>query len=61
MKTATLDGERPPYLECDRCKHFIKDRECKAFTKIPDTIWLDEVKHHTPVKGQKNDIVFEKK
>jgi hypothetical protein len=43
------------------CKHYISDKKCNAFlTKIPDVIWKGHNGHETPLKDQKNDIVFEK-
>ncbi len=59
-----LDGEDamlPPYSPlCTFCKHQLGFRHCKAFDKIPADIWRGENKHTKPIKGQSNQIVFEK-
>ena len=50
---------------CYDCKHkgiLSGDKPfCKAFINgIPDEIWLKGNKHKKPLKGQNNNIVFEK-
>lgn len=45
---------------CNTCKHHKKGTlSCKAFKRIPDAI-LNGGKHSKPVKGQVNDIIYEK-
>jgi hypothetical protein len=47
---------------CYNCKHFIDDVfkfKCSAFESIPEIIIMGENNHSKPLKGQKNDIVFE--
>jgi hypothetical protein len=46
---------------CFKCKHYDKETAtCAAFPKeIPDIIYYNGDKHEKPIKGQKNDIVFE--
>ena len=49
-------------LICFKCKHFKRfEIGCNAFPNgIPDEITSGNNKHSKPLKGQKNDIVFEK-
>jgi len=49
-------------LVCFRCKHFRRFQGgCNAFPNgIPNEITIGNNKHSKPLKGQKNDIVFEK-
>jgi hypothetical protein len=51
----------PPPI-CINCIHFDKNGwRCKAFTNgIPQEIIIGDNDHKKPLKGQKNDIVFEK-
>ena len=45
---------------CNRCLNYIDDARCLAFDIIiPDEILFGENDHSKPLKGQKNDIVFE--
>ena len=46
---------------CENCKHW-SDIGCMAFPggDIPDEI-METNQHSKPIKGQKNDIVFEPK
>ncbi len=47
---------------CGDCKHYHFEGpyfSCTAFEKIPDEILEGKNKHDVPLKGQKNDIVFE--
>lgn len=45
---------------CIDCKNYNLDKgNCKAFEEIPDEIYLGDNKHTKPLKGQKNNIVFE--
>jgi len=48
--------------QCTNCKHFINDGKwgCKAFFSIPDEIVFNRTIHDKPIKGQDNDVVFEK-
>lgn len=48
-------------LICFKCKHFRPVKGgCKAFPDgIPDSI-LQSNSHSKPIKGQKNEVVFEK-
>ena len=48
--------------QCINCKHFINDGKwgCDAFFSIPDEIVFNRVIHDKPIKGQDNNIVFEK-
>ena len=43
---------------CLECKYHIFGRECEAFKKIPDAIWLGEDDHKKNVDGD-NGIKFE--
>jgi hypothetical protein len=49
---------------CINCKHLLEqgdDIKCKAFPNgIPELIATGESDHSKPLKGQKNNIVFEK-
>ena len=46
---------------CSRCKHFWGINSCDAFPdRIPDTIFTGLNDHSSPLKDQKNNIVFEK-
>ena len=47
-------------LWCVVCKHYQKDRKCKAFDKIPDDIWEGKNDHTEKHPKQKNNILFEK-
>jgi hypothetical protein len=48
------------YPICFSCKNHTKDLKCKAFPKgIPLDIINGKNKHTTPLKNQKNDVVFE--
>jgi hypothetical protein len=59
----------PVKLICFECKHFTPGQPgCKAFPMtddweggIPDEILSGENDHSKPLKGQQNDIVFEKR
>ena len=45
---------------CEDCKHRIKGTAgCKAFDKIPEDVYFNDIKHDKPIKGQKGDFVFE--
>lgn len=45
---------------CTKCKHWNPDWSCKAFPRgIPKKIW-EQGTHDEPIKGQRNDIVFER-
>ena len=48
-------------LICFKCKHFRHfEGGCDAFPEgIPDEITSGENEHSTPLKDQKNEIVFE--
>jgi hypothetical protein len=48
-------------LICIKCKHYnIKKNNCKAFNdEIPQEIYIGLKEHSKPLKGQKNNIVFE--
>lgn len=47
-------------LICFKCKHFTPlEGGCKAFDDIPNKILLEN-DHSKPLKGQGNNIVFEK-
>ena len=52
---------QPP--ACAACKHLANEKgpaKCAAFPGgIPDKIWLDGDPHTKPLKGQKNQVVFE--
>jgi len=44
---------------CTKCRHWRPDWSCKSFPRgIPEEIW-EQGKHDTPIKGQRNGIVFE--
>lgn len=46
---------------CQNCKNYIGDLKCKAFINgIPQEILEGKNDHSKPLKGQGNDIVFEK-
>jgi len=48
-------------LICNNCKYYNKDLTCKAFPNgIPFSI-INKNNHSSPIEGQKNNIVFEKK
>jgi hypothetical protein len=48
-------------LICFSCKHYdVIDGNCAAFKEIPSEILSGGSKHKKPLKGQKNDIIFEK-
>ena len=45
---------------CQNCKNYFNDLKCQAFPSgIPDNILLKGNDHAEPLKGQKNEIVFE--
>jgi hypothetical protein len=44
---------------CNNCKNHISGQKCKAFDFIPNLILNGENDHKTPLRGQKNKIVFE--
>ena len=48
---------------CFKCKNFdLETVSCPAFKgDIPDEIIFGDNNHKKPLKGQKNDIVFEEK
>ena len=47
---------------CNSCKHVIKGTfSCAAFDEIPNDITFGRNDHSKPLKGQKNNIVFELK
>lgn len=49
-------------VQCLACKHLGKPLTCEAFPKgIPKKILDGKVNHSTPIEGQDNDIVFEKR
>ena len=52
----------PEYSEqCTFCKHVTGKRRCAAFpADIPLDVWLDEVNHDHVLKGQQNNIAFER-
>jgi hypothetical protein len=46
---------------CFDCKHLKKGMICKAFPNgIPNNILLGKNNHRKPLRGQGNDVVFEK-
>jgi len=47
-----------PRPSCLECKHYIFGRECEAFKRIPESIWLGEDDHEKNVEGD-NGIKFE--
>jgi hypothetical protein len=48
------------FPSCNTCKHKLKGVECIAFKRIPIEILTGDNNHKKPLKGQKNEIVFEK-
>ena len=45
---------------CFDCKHYRGDGICEAFPdRIPERILWGEIDHDKPLKGQKNDLVYE--
>lgn len=48
-----------PKLICFNCKNFDPIEGCKAFEDIPEEILDGSNDHKKPLKGQKNNIVFE--
>lgn len=48
----------PLNLICFKCKN-LTSKGCLAFENIPDKIISGKNKHKKPLKGQKNNIVFE--
>ena len=48
-----------PNLICFKCKNFDAITGCKAFEDIPESVLSGENDHKTPLRGQKNKIVFE--
>lgn len=47
---------------CNLCKHVILGTfSCDAFNDIPNEITSGKNNHSKPLKGQKNNIVFEPK
>lgn len=44
---------------CNKCKHYMSDRICRAFKVIPDVILEGKNNHNKPLPGQDNNIVFE--
>lgn len=66
MKKNKLDGlYAVPWVNsegktCIICKHFISHGCCKAFPDgIPPQIWLGEVTHSKPLKGDRGIIFTE--
>lgn len=59
-------GKAPICLDCKHFKDVPSKKKvgavfsCDAFRKIPDEIWMSEVDHHKPYKGD-NGIRFEAK
>jgi len=49
-------------LKCLECSHYKGSNRCIAFPEgIPEEIIYGKNKHSKPIKGQDNEIVFEKK
>lgn len=44
---------------CSNCKNYKTEYSCKAFKKIPKSIFLGFKPHNKPLPGQENKIVFE--
>lgn len=62
LREAIATGERF-YISallpsCANCAHYTGQRGCRAFERIPDSIWADGHDHSTPVGGDQG-IQFE--
>jgi hypothetical protein len=49
--------QAPPI--CSYCKHHIVGSACKAFNRIPDDIYLNQVDYHFQPREGDNGIIFE--
>ena len=51
-------------IACNTCKHFKRDimtsNTCEAFENIPREILIGENMHTEPLRGQRNDIIYER-
>ena len=57
-------GKNKIVFRCALCKHYYDfgvGRMCEAFREIPNEIFAGNNDHSRPLKGQRNNIVFELK